>query len=116
MPRRLKFTPQLFAEIQRRVAVGQPAREIADRLGCDYGSMRVMCHRYCVSLRVPGKRGGRTMDPFRTPPKSLELKLPTEVHARLRIEAGKRGVTTRELETTILDAVLSDDLIAAVLG
>ncbi len=115
MPRRQKFTPQLLAEIQHRVAVGQPAREIADRLQIDYGSMRVMCNRHCISLRTPGQKGGRTMDPLRTPPKSLELKLPTETFARLRIEATKRGVTTKELSVAILDAVVADDLVGAVL-
>jgi hypothetical protein len=114
MPR-FKFTPELLAEIQHRIAVGQTAREVASRLGCDYNSMRAVCNRHVISLRPPDMKGGRTMDPMRSPPKSIELKLPVEVFARLRIEARKRGISTTELSAAILGAVVCDGLVVAVL-
>jgi hypothetical protein len=120
--RKKLFTDGVLAKIphwMREEGLG-PA-ELAARIGCTVGSLRVACSRYGLSLRRPT---GRLRDsdrqynqatPSRPDPAELGLSLPEEIRDRLRARAASLGMSELELLALLIETIDRDDLYSAIL-
>jgi len=98
-------------EIDRLVNQGLSAAEIADRIGCKLGTLRVKCSQCGISLRPHSVSGARS-----EPPSRLRLTLSLGAAMRLRKQAKKEGTSSAKLATEILEVIVRDDLFGAILG
>jgi hypothetical protein len=118
--RKKLFTDGVLAQIphwMREEGLG-PA-ELAARIGCTVGSLRVACSRYGLSLRRPTRSHGRDRQynqaPGRPDPAELVLTLPEEIRERLRTRAAFVGISELELLTLLIETIDRDDLYSAIL-
>jgi hypothetical protein len=107
--KRAKFSPLVFSQISDFVAQGLSAAEIADRIGCKLGSLRVRCSQKQISLRRSNAPGQSHL------PKRLAIALPASVALDLQDQAVKKGVSQAELVLALLDAIVRDNLYDAVI-
>jgi hypothetical protein len=107
--RRARFSPLVFSQIVDFVAQGLSAVEIAQRIGCKLGSLRVKCSQQGISLR---RHSGSGQSPF---PKRLKISLPESIAAKLEKEALKKGLSQSDLVLALLDAIARDNLYDAVI-
>jgi hypothetical protein len=117
--RKKLFTDGVLAQIphwMREEGLG-PA-ELAARIGCTVGSLRVACSRYGLSLRRPRPRNRDhqyNQAPSRPDPAELVLTLPDEIRQRLRTRAAFIGISELELLTLLIETIDRDDLYSAIL-
>jgi hypothetical protein len=106
------FSVETFSLIKTLVAQGVPAEEIADRVGCKLGTLRVRCSQHRISLRrstIPlaaSKRSGAA---------TLVVPLAEDVSLDLQRHADKRGLSEATLAAALLEAIANDNLYNAVL-
>jgi hypothetical protein len=97
------FSPLVFSQIKRFVAQGLNPAEIAARIGCKLGSLRVKCSQRGISLRHWKKSKSRF-------PKRLIISLPENIALDLQKQADKKRVSKpilRSLFLTQLPATIS---------
>jgi hypothetical protein len=113
--RKKLLTKSVLAEIPRWISEsGLGAAEIADRIGCTLGTLRVRCSHYGISLRQPSRsRQPRHAGP--TPMPDIMLSLPDETLVRLQERAALLGLSDVELVTILIETIDRDDLYSAVL-
>ena len=92
--------------VERR---GMRADDIAQKLGCNIGTLKVRCCQARISLRPPGSRRGRPVSDERT------IRLSTATLALLRKRAVASGKTESTLARELIEAIARDDLYDAVL-
>jgi hypothetical protein len=115
-PKQKLFTPAVLAWIPRWLAEGLSSAEIAARIGCTIGSLRVRCSHNRISLRRP-----RAARPTRIAPSGapgmprLSVALPDSILSIIEARASQRGETGRTLAAALLAKIAEDDLFAAVL-
>ncbi len=102
---RFIFSPAVFSQVERLVAQGLSAAQIAERIGCKLGSLRVKCSQHGISLR-------HSKRPF---PKRLIIPLPARVALSLQKQADKEGVSKVDLAIQLLEAIVRDNLYDAVI-
>ena len=126
------FTDAVLALIPTLVAQNVRPAEIAEYIGCTFGTLKVRCSEYKISLRTPDWRDRRkqrlvaskattlTMLPKpvsspqqRTVQSSLMLSRVAMSRLRQRAEAG--GMTEAQLASKLLETIGLDDLFDAVL-
>ena len=126
------FTDAVLALIPTLVAQNVRPAEIAEYIGCTFGTLKVRCSEYRISLRTPDWRDRRkqrlaapkamtlTMLPKpvsspqqRTVQSSLMLSRVAMSRLRQRAEAG--GMTETQLASKLLETIGLDDLFDAVL-
>ena len=126
------FTDAVLALIPTLVAQNVRPAEIAEYIGCTFGTLKVRCSEYRISLRTPDWRDRRkqrlaapkamtlTMLPKpvsspqqRTVQSSLMLSRVAMSRLRQRAEAG--GMTEAQLASKLLETIGLDDLFDAVL-
>ena len=106
------FTPQVFSQISSLVDQGLGAPEIAERIGCKLGSLRVRCSQHGISLR----RRSRSMPASeRKPQQRLTIHLYGSAALRLQYQAGKRGTSVSRFAAALLEAIVQDNLYDAVI-
>lgn len=88
-----------FALIPVFVDQGLSDLEIANRMGCTVGTLRVRCSQLKISLRRPAK-----------------VVLPQAILAQLNQRAALMGVSTATLAADLLEEIARDHLYDAVLG
>ena len=98
MKLRFLYTPEVMEQIQLLAAQGLRPIEIAKRIGCSPGTLKVMCCRANISLR-------------RVPYEPISL----ETAGKLKAHADKKGMSPVTLITRLLEAIARDDLFDAVL-
>jgi hypothetical protein len=116
--RKKLLTKSVLAEIPRWISEsGLGAAEIADRIGCTLGTLRVRCSHYGISLRQPSRsRQPRHAGPTRDPAlPDIMLSLPDETRVRLQERAALRGVSDVELVSVLIETIDRDNLYSAVL-
>ena len=130
--RKPMFTDAVLALIPTLVAQNVPPAEIAERVGCTFGTLKRRCSEDKISLRTPDWRDRRkqrlaapkattvTMLPkpmsspqSRTVQSSLMLSRVAMSRLRQRAEAG--GMTETQLASKLLETIGQDDLFDAVL-
>ena len=102
---RFIFSPAVYSQVEHFIAQGLSAAQIADRIGCKLGSLRVKCSQHGISLRHSQSRF----------PKRLMISLPERVVLGLQRQADKEGVSKADLAIHLLDAIVRDNLYDAVI-
>ena len=116
--RKKLFTDGVLAQIPHWMREeGLGPRDIAARIGCTVGSLRVVCSRYGLSLCRPTAQRNRQYNqaPGQLDPAELVLGLPVEVRERLRARAVSLGMSELELLTLLIETIDRDDLYSAIL-
>ena len=126
------FTDAVLALIPTLVAQNVPPAEIAERVGCTFGTLKRRCSEDKISLRTPDwrdRRKQRVAEPKATTvtmlPKPVSspqlstvqssLMLSRVALSRLRQRAEASGMTEAELATTLIEMIARDDLYDAIL-
>ena len=118
MSRPKKITAAVLKKIPTLIERGISPDEIAARVGCTSGTLRVVCSKAKISLRK-GENG--KLHPFsysapeRTHPAAIPVGLPGAMIGRLQQEAGKRGLAVSTLASMLLRVIVKDNLYDAVL-
>lgn len=104
------MTKAVLATIPEMVAQGNMrADDIAEKLGCNIGTLKVRCSQAKISLRPPGSRRGRPRTDERT------IRLSGDAMALLQRRAALSGKTETALARELLETIARDDLYDAVL-
>jgi hypothetical protein len=126
------FTDAVLALIPKLVAQNMRPTEIAEYIGCTFGSLQVRCSAYKISLRTPDWRerrkrrlAARKAPTITIPPKPVSSRQPSTLQSslmvsrfamsRLRQRAEATGMTEAELVTTLIEMIVQDDLYDAIL-
>ena len=120
------FTDAVLALIPALVAQNVRPVEIAEYIGCTFGTLKVRCSEYKISLRTPDWRDRRkrrlaemkaTTITKRPKPVSVQLSLMLSrvAMSRLRQRAEAGGMTETQLASKLLETIGQDDLFDAVL-
>jgi hypothetical protein len=105
------FSPALFLQVRSFVDQGLSAAEIAEKLGCTLGTLRVKCSQSGISLRRWNAAAGTP----RSNISKLTILLPENVTLALQKQADKKGVSQADLAVTLLVAIARDNLYDAVI-
>lgn len=116
---KFRFTPDVLRTIRRR-AGKVPGRDLADELGCDYGSLRNVCNRHGISLRCTGddeepRPQRRPIFATGAPAREFCFMLPHNTRTVCEREALLRGVSLEVLTRRLIEVVAADNLWNAVL-
>jgi hypothetical protein len=93
------------------VTEGVAPAEIAIKIGCTLGTLRVKCSQSGISLRRRNPEAPRK----ESVSKRLSFALSGDVAVRLQKRAGKKGMTTADLAAALLEAIVRDNLYDAVI-
>jgi hypothetical protein len=129
MQSRTKFTPTAIMQIQRWLGEGLSADEIAARIGCTIGTLRVRCSQLGISLRCrkqssdPVKNDANATRRSRTSAKHassdprgrLILSVRRGTLDQLRTYASSKGISGSRFAASLLEKIAEDDLYEAVL-
>ena len=128
MHQRTKFTPTTVVQIQCWLDEGLSAEQIAQRVGCTIGTLRVRCSQLGISLRcrkphAPDKRDAKGTRGMRTKPKTgsadarerLILSIRTGTLDQIRTFASSKGVSGSRFAASLLEKIAEDGLYEAVL-
>ena len=96
-----KISPDVIRVL---VDEGLSTQEIADRVGCTIGTLRVRCSQLKISLRRSGKSKSH-----------MCLAVPKAIFVQLQHHATLMGISESELATNLLKTIVQDDLCDAVL-
>jgi hypothetical protein len=126
MRSRTKFTPTTIMQVRRWLDEGLSADQIAARIGCTVGTLRVRCSQLGISLRcrkrsyepaqknANGTRGVRKRSS--EPRERLILSVRRGTLDQLRTYASSNGVSAIKLAASLLETIAEDDLYKAVLN
>jgi hypothetical protein len=115
------FTDAVLALIPTLVAQNVPPGEIAERVGCTFGTLKARCSECKISLRTPDwkdRRKQRIAEPTTVtmlPKPASSLMLSRVAMSRLRQRAEAGGMTEAQLASKLLETIGLDDLFDAVL-
>ena len=107
---RTMFSPLVFSQIRSFVAQGLSAAEIAERIGCKLGSLRVKCSQRGISLRQASAASSESHFP-----KQLLISLSENVALDFQKQADKMEVSETDLAIALLVAIVRDNLYDAVI-
>ena len=100
---------------------GLGVTEIAARIGCTVGTLRVVCSRYGISLKCSSEHNTDRNRDFsnhaarQADSPELRLKLPSQIRGCLRARAALFGMSELELVAGLLETIVRDDLYRAIL-
>ena len=118
--RKKLLTNEILAQIPKWVRQDRlTAADIARKIGCTVGTLRVRCSQLGISLTHAPKavsRRGRLhqASSVRRPCCPLEC-LPSKVRDRLRARAASQGISELTLLASLIETIDRDDLYGAVL-
>jgi len=121
--RRKLLTESVLSQIPHWLGEdGLGSADIAKKIGCTVGSLRVLCSRYGVSLRQRSTRqeiGDINKQPYalirRSVGEKLVLALPLDVRDRVQRRAAASGMSEPEFLAALIETIDRDDLYSAVL-
>jgi hypothetical protein len=107
------FTESVLAQIAQWTECGLRPVEIAEKIGCTIGTLRVRCSHYGISLRQPSRsrRAGR----IGPAPADLVLRLSDDTRAGIQGRARLLGLSDAELVSVLIETIDRHDLYSAVL-
>jgi hypothetical protein len=108
MPRRV-FTPAAIKAIREVASQGKSASQIAAAIGSTAASVRVKC----CQLKIPLSRRGRPC--LHPGEQKLVLYMRPEDYTALKRKAADRRKCPAELAGTLLEMIISADILQAVL-
>jgi len=104
------FSSEVLSQIAKFVEQGCSAAEIAEKLGCKLGSLRVKCSQHGISLRR-WQTNSRDKNSHAT----IMIHLRTSTASLLKRTAQRQGTTGPRLAAALLEAVVQDNLYDAVI-
>lgn len=107
------FSPSVLSQISSFVTQGLSAVEIADKIGCSLGTLRVKCSQHGISLRRCCDKSGAKLEP--KPHTRIVIHLPRGAAVQLNQQAQNHGTTGSRLAAALLEAVVQDNLYDAVI-
>ena len=116
MPRQKKITAAVLKTIPTLIERGISPAEIAAKLGCTSGTLRVVCSKAKISLRK--RQSGKHRPSSDTLPERTHhaaIPLPETAVGKLRQEAVKRGLPVATFASMLLKIIAQDNLYDAVL-
>ena len=110
--RKKLLTDSVLAQIPRWISEGglRPV-EIAEKIGCTLGTLRVRCSVYGISLRQPS----RSREAPHTDLTELVVSFPAMIRARLEERAALLELSPENLVKILIETIDKDDLYFAVL-
>jgi hypothetical protein len=129
MARSLIFTVAVTKLIAPWVREGASAAEIAQRIGCTVGSLRVRCSQLGISLKCPDRRSPNFNQALvRTPVQrpsipitqpqaqgTIQVTMSQALIDQFRRSAGLRGLSSAALAKALVEVVIQDNLYDAIL-
>jgi hypothetical protein len=133
MAQHRKFTPLIVPQIVSWLNEGWTPSEIAEKIGCTVGTLRVRCSQLGISLRhrtnnpPSGARGGAATNALgkltnrtrvgevRLEGQELLVLVPELAVDHLRACAATKGLSESDLAAILLEKIAQDDLYDAVL-
>jgi len=129
VPRTKKITPEVLEQIPSLLERGLSPADIAHRVGCTLGTLRVICSKSKVSLRQSYRRSDAPkaketsarplVFPIRRASanhhQTMMLELPKMTAALLRQQAGAKRLSVSALAGMLLEKIVQDGLYDAVL-
>jgi len=124
MQSRKKFTPTTVVQIQHWLDEGLGVAQIAERIVCTVGTLRVRCSHLRISLRcrkqssapvnkANGTPGVRDRSP--APLERLTLSVRRGTLDQIRTYASSKGISGSRFAASLLEKIAEDDLYQAVL-
>jgi hypothetical protein len=124
MGRPVVFTRAITRQIAPWVRDGASATEIAERIGCTVGSLRVRCSQLGISLKRPRPRSSPCSQASSTPAHVTGTRpamvcfqvMPSQPFLeQFEGSAKARGFSSAALAQALLEVIVQDDLYEAVL-
>jgi hypothetical protein len=106
------FSPLVLLEISTLVTQGLTAAEIAEKLGCSIGTLRVKCSNHGISLR---RCDGSSTRSERIPHARIVIQLGRTAAVGLQQKAQTQGTTGPRLAAALIEAIVQDNLYDAVI-
>jgi hypothetical protein len=103
----------VLSQISSLVTQGMSAVEIADKIGCSLGTLRVKCSQHGISLRRCCDKSGAKLEA--KPHTRIVIQLPHGAAIQLNQQAQNHGTTGPRLAAALLEAVVQDNLYDAVI-
>src|SRR5262249_37550927 len=115
--RKKLLTDSVIAQIPRwLIEERMSAAEIANKIGCTIGSLRVRCSQHGISLRQEYKmRRPFVGDDLYVLQNGTSLQVNRCSRARLKERATMMGISESELVTMLIETIEKDDLYNAIL-
>ena len=114
VPRRARiFSPLVLSQIAKFVDEGFSAAEIAEKIGCKLGTLRVKCSQHGISLRRCLDDSSRNSE--KRPHSRIVIQLSRSIAILLQQQAQNQGTTGPRLAAALLEAVVQDNLFDAVI-
>jgi hypothetical protein len=107
------FSPVVMLEISRLVSQGLTASEIAEKVGCSIGTLRVKCSQHGISLRRCCEDS--EIRPARIPHARIVIQLGRSAATGLQQKAQIQGTTGPRLAAALIEALVQDNLYDAVI-
>jgi hypothetical protein len=107
-----KFSSVVLSEIAGLIQQGMSAEEIAERIGCKVGSLRVRCSQHGISLR---RRNGSLAKSKNESRVRLTILLLEATADALQRRGKKIGMSRTKFAATLIEHIVRDDLYAAVI-
>lgn len=104
------FSVETFSLVKTLVAQGLPAKQIAERVGCKLGTLRVRCSQQRINLRRSPPAASKQSGAAR-----IVVLLAEDVSLDLQRHADKRGLSKGGLAAALLEAIANDNLYNAVI-
>ena len=105
---RTLFTPDAIKQIALWVRDGASPAEIAQRIGCTLGTLRVRCSQLGISLKRHNPRADA-----RKP--RLQITLTQRCMGQLEQSASEKGLSSDALVQVLLEVITKDHLCEAIL-
>ena len=102
------LTKAALATIPELVASGLSRNEIAERLGCKLSTLKVRCSQ--ERIRLPRRPRGRKL-----PAKTKRIAISTDAVAQFDFTADVYGMTANAFVSRLLELIVTDNLIDAIL-
>jgi len=113
VPRQKKITAAVLEQIPSLIERGISPDEIAARVGCTSGTLRVVCSKAKISLRKSER--DKPAKPARNHHATIPISLPRAMIGMFQREAGKRGLAVATFASVLLKVIAQDNLYDAVL-
>jgi len=110
--RATKFSPGVLTQITLLVDQGLSPHEIAEKIGCKLGTLRVRCSQHGISLRRNRGSNGAKRREARA---QLMILLSQTAIDNLQRMAKKKGMSRTRFVALLLETIARDDLYDAVL-
>jgi transposase-like protein len=110
--RSTKFSPAVLSQIAGLIQQGMSVAEIAERIGCKVGTLRVRCSQHGISLRRRDGSLAKSKHELRVRLTILVFQATADA---LQLRGRKIGMSRTSFAATLIEHIVRDNLYAAVI-